>query len=96
MNFATFSTLDLREQGHKSYVTSYRTNEELVIPQMFSHEYINEGDSQKHSSADDSQYMVYRVAKIFEMLNIGKDRLITVPKISFENGRIIDCECSKL
>ena len=29
---STFSTLDLREQGHKSYVASYQANEELVIP----------------------------------------------------------------
>ena len=27
----TFSTWDLREQDHKSYVASYRVNEELVI-----------------------------------------------------------------
>ena len=26
---------DLREQGHKSYVASYRANKELVIPRMF-------------------------------------------------------------
>ena len=32
MNIATFSTQDLREQGHKSYVASYRKNEEFVIP----------------------------------------------------------------
>ena len=38
MNIATFSTRDLREQGCKFYVTSYHANEELVIPQMFSHE----------------------------------------------------------
>ena len=38
MNIATFSTRDLREQGCKPYVTSYHANEELVIPQMFSHE----------------------------------------------------------
>ena len=38
MNIATFSNWDLREQGHKSYVASYRVNEELVIPQMFSRE----------------------------------------------------------
>ena len=34
----TFSTLDMREQGRKSYVASYRANEELVIPRMFSRE----------------------------------------------------------
>ena len=38
LNIATFSTCDLREQGHKSYVASYRANKELVIPRMFSHE----------------------------------------------------------
>ena len=38
MNIVTFSTRDLREQGCKSYATSYHANEELVIPQMFSHE----------------------------------------------------------
>ena len=38
MDIATFSTLDLREQGRKSYVASYRANEQLVIPQMFSRE----------------------------------------------------------
>ena len=32
MNNAAFSTQDLREQGHKSYVASYWENEELVIP----------------------------------------------------------------
>ena len=32
MNIATYLTQDLREQGHKSYVTSYQANEELVIP----------------------------------------------------------------
>ena len=38
MNNATFSTRDLRQQGHKSYVASYHANEEWVIPQMFSRE----------------------------------------------------------
>ena len=38
MNIATFSTQDLREQGHKSYVATYQANEELVILQMFSRE----------------------------------------------------------
>ena len=36
MDIATFSTRDLREQGRKSYVASYRANEELVITRMFS------------------------------------------------------------
>ena len=36
MDITTFSTLDLREQGHKSYVASYQVNEELVILRMFS------------------------------------------------------------
>ena len=58
MNIATFSTQDLREQGCKSYVASYHANEELVIPQMFLANYIDKGDSQKFSSADDSQYTV--------------------------------------
>ena len=31
-----FSTWDLQEQCRKSYVTSYRVNEELVISRMFS------------------------------------------------------------
>ena len=38
MNIATFSTRDLWEQGCKSYVASYRANEGLVIPWMFSRE----------------------------------------------------------
>ena len=38
MKIATFSTRDLQEQCHKSYVASYRVNEELVISRMFSHE----------------------------------------------------------
>ena len=38
MNIAAFSTQDLRQQGRKSYVASYRVNEELLIPQMFSRE----------------------------------------------------------
>ena len=38
MDIATFSTRDLWEQGCKSYVASYRANEELVIPRMFSRE----------------------------------------------------------
>ena len=37
MKIATFSTQDLQEQCRKSYVASYRVNEELVISQMFSH-----------------------------------------------------------
>ena len=36
MNTATFSTQNLREQGRKCYVASYRANKELVIPQIFS------------------------------------------------------------
>ena len=36
MNIATFSTWDLQEQGHKSYVASYWVNKELVILRMFS------------------------------------------------------------
>ena len=36
INIATFSTRDMREQGRKSYVAGYRTNEEFVIPRMFS------------------------------------------------------------
>ena len=38
MKIATFSTRDLQEQCRKSYVASYRANEELVISQMFSRE----------------------------------------------------------
>ena len=38
MDIATFSTHDLREQGRKSYVASYRANEKLVITRMFSRE----------------------------------------------------------
>ena len=38
MNIATFSTPDLREQGRKYYVASYRANQELVIPRMFTRE----------------------------------------------------------
>ena len=38
MDITTFSTLDVREQGRKSYVASYRVNEELVILRMFSRE----------------------------------------------------------
>ena len=32
LDITTFSTQDLQEQGRKSYVASYRANEELVIP----------------------------------------------------------------
>ena len=39
MNAAAFSTQDLREQGCKSYETSYRVIEELVALN-----YVNEGD----------------------------------------------------
>ena len=38
MNIVAFSTWDLRQQGRKSYVASYRVNKELVIPRMFSRE----------------------------------------------------------
>ena len=38
MNIATSSTRHLQEQGCKSYVASYQTNEEFVIPRMFSRE----------------------------------------------------------
>ena len=38
MNIAAFSARDLQEQGHNSYVGSYRGKEELVIPRMFSRE----------------------------------------------------------
>ena len=36
MKIATFLTRDLQEQCRKSYVASYRANEELVISRMFS------------------------------------------------------------
>ena len=36
MKIATFSTQDLQEQCHKSYIASYQANEELVISRMFS------------------------------------------------------------
>ena len=36
MDITTFSTLNLREQGRKSYVASYRVNKELVTLRMFS------------------------------------------------------------
>ena len=36
MKIATFSTRDLQEQCHKSYVASYQANKELVISRMFS------------------------------------------------------------
>ena len=51
---------DLQEQCHKSYVASYsyRANEELVISRMFLTIYVNEGDSQKSSSVNDSHYTV--------------------------------------
>ena len=58
MNIATFSTRDLWEQGCKSYLASYRANEELVIPRMFLANYDDKGDSRKFSSVDDSQCMV--------------------------------------
>ena len=35
---STLSTRDLQEQCRKSYVASYRANEELVISRMLSHE----------------------------------------------------------
>ena len=64
MNIAAFSTWDLQEQGCKSYVASYRVNEELVIPHMFSCNYINEGNSRKFSSTDNSQYTVYKSIRL--------------------------------
>ena len=36
----------------------YRANEQLVIPRMFFVNYVDKGDSQKISSADDFQYKV--------------------------------------
>ena len=36
MNIAAFSTQDLRKQGRKTYEASYRANEELVVPRIFS------------------------------------------------------------
>ena len=38
MKIATFSTRGLQEQCRKSYVASYRANEDLVISQTFSRE----------------------------------------------------------
>ena len=38
MDITSFSILDVREQGHKSYVASYCANEESMIPGMFSRE----------------------------------------------------------
>ena len=35
-NIAAFSTRDLQQQGCKSYDASYRANNELVVPRMFS------------------------------------------------------------
>ena len=58
MNIATFSTQDLREQGRKSYVASYRANEYLVSRECFLVNYVNEGDSRKVSSVGNSQYTV--------------------------------------
>ena len=58
MNIATFSTRDLREQGRKSYVASYRANEYLVSREYFLTNYVIEGDSRKVSSVDNSQYTV--------------------------------------
>ena len=56
MNIVTFSTCDLRKPGHKSYVASYRVNKESR--ECFLANYVDEGDLQKFSSIDDSQYMV--------------------------------------
>ena len=56
MNIATLSTRDFREQGRKTYVASYRAKEELVIHECFLVHYVNEGDSQRFSFVDDSQY----------------------------------------
>ena len=53
MDIATFSTLDLWEQGRKSYVASYQASRECFLTN-----YINEGDSQRISSVNDSQYTV--------------------------------------
>ena len=58
MNIAAFSTRDLQEQGCKSYVASYLANKELVTHECFIANYVNEGDSWKFSSVDDSQYTV--------------------------------------
>ena len=57
MNIATFSTQDLQEQDHKSYVAIViRGMKNRWSREYFLTNYINEGDSQKFSSADDSQY----------------------------------------
>ena len=58
MNIATFLIQYLWEQGRKSYVATYQVNKKLVISRMFLTNYISEGDSQKFSSADHSQYTV--------------------------------------
>ena len=50
INFVTFSTQDLREQGHKSYVAM-----QLLGEQRIGDPANDEGDSQKFSFADDSQ-----------------------------------------
>ena len=57
MNIATFSTQDLQEQGHKSYVAIViRAMKNWWSRERFLVNYINEGDLQKVSAADDSQY----------------------------------------
>ena len=56
-----------------SYVASYRANDELVIPRMFSHERlhqsINEGDLRKFSSAD-YIFPVYGISDYIQLVAI--------------------------
>ena len=69
MDIATFSTWDLREQGCKSYIA-------IVIEWMkncssckcFLANYVSEGDLQKISSMNDSQYTVF----LFALMNSSK------------------------
>ena len=58
MNIAVFSTRNLREQGRKSCEASHWANEQLVACECFLANYVNEGDSRKFSSVNDSQYTV--------------------------------------
>ena len=51
MDITTFSTLDLQEQGRKSYICSYVASYWAIVI---------EGDSRKISSANDSQYTIYK------------------------------------
>ena len=78
MDTTTFSTLNLREQGGKYYVVIViERTKNWSSRECFLANYVNEGDLQKISSVNDSQYTIFKII-IVQICNTNNFLFVTL------------------